>query len=156
MKLEFYEKWQGGDIYLFIFIFLRLVLLRRALLWPSKVYISSTNTNYNYIIFSSIGVWTPVPWRRVDSKQMLYPLDHDAPHRRINCLDKQRVVWTIMKKHVFAHHFCSIGFETDWCHIIFRCSSHLLWVLSQSWAIVISLLGKSARCFLEGAESISK
>ena len=27
-----------------------------------------------------MGDWTPVPWRRVDRKQMLYPLDHDAPH----------------------------------------------------------------------------
>ena len=26
-----------------------------------------------------MGVRTPVPWRRVDRKQMLYPLDHDAP-----------------------------------------------------------------------------
>ena len=25
-----------------------------------------------------MGDWTPVPWRRVDRKQMLYPLDHDA------------------------------------------------------------------------------
>ena len=56
-----------------------MALLRRALFWPSKVYISSTNTNYNYIIFASMGDWTPVPWRREDRKQMLYPLDHDAP-----------------------------------------------------------------------------
>ena len=47
------------------------LILRRALFWPSKVYISSTNTNYKYIIFASMGDWTPVPWRRVDRKQTL-------------------------------------------------------------------------------------
>ena len=24
-------------------------------------------------------MWTPVPWRCVDKKQMLYPLDHNTP-----------------------------------------------------------------------------
>ena len=42
-------------------------------------YISTNNTNYNYIIFASSGMWTLVPWRHVNKKQMLYPLDHNAP-----------------------------------------------------------------------------
>ena len=54
-------------------------LIWRALFQPSKVYISTTNTNYNYIIFSSTGILTLVPWKHVDRKQMFYPLDHDAP-----------------------------------------------------------------------------
>ena len=30
-----------------------------------------------------MGDGTPVPWRHVDSKQMLYPLDHNAPQVNI-------------------------------------------------------------------------
>ena len=31
-----------------------------------------------------MGIWIPVPWRRVDRKQMLYPLDHNAPLWQMN------------------------------------------------------------------------
>ena len=36
-----------------------------------------------------MGIWTPVPWRRVGRKQMLYPLDHDAPHYTTYADNKQ-------------------------------------------------------------------
>ena len=39
-------------------VFFRFARLGRALFWPSKVYISTKNTNYKYIIFASTGMWT--------------------------------------------------------------------------------------------------
>ena len=59
--------------------FFKLAFVRRALFRPSKVYISTTIINYSYVIFASMGIWSSVPWRHVDRKQVLYLLGHEAP-----------------------------------------------------------------------------
>ena len=61
--------------------------------WPSKAYISTTNTNYNYIFLSSTGIWSPVPWHHLDRKQMLFPSDHYAPLIYFSCkMYKENVI----------------------------------------------------------------
>ena len=93
-----------------------MALLRRALFWPSKNYISSTNTNYKYIIFASTGDWTPVSSRRVDRKQMLYPLDHDAPILNFTLL------WSYILKGYMLYWKRQNRFLVILCHSFIVCS----------------------------------